>query len=63
METAIKFLVIMVLGFLNAAWVMVLLGWAHGQDARVPAFGYWTTLFLVWAITAATTEVKLDDEQ
>lgn len=29
---------------------ILLLGAAHSTDSRVPAFGYWTVFFLVWAI-------------
>lgn len=36
--------------FLDAWFVMLLLGAAHSADARVPAFGYWVTFALTYAV-------------
>lgn len=33
-------------------WAMLMLGIAHGFDARVPAFGFWTVAFLSSAVAA-----------
>lgn len=40
------------LPFLAAWFAMIWLGVAHGFDARVPAFGFWTCFFLNWALCA-----------
>lgn len=35
--------------------VMISLGAAHSHDARVPALGYWATLWLVIALNAVVS--------
>jgi hypothetical protein len=40
--------------------VMLLLGAAHSQDARIPAFGYWATFWLTMAIEVATHQASRD---
>lgn len=41
---------------LFVSWTSMLwIGIAHGFDARIPAFGYWTMLFLGWTVSAVLT--------
>lgn len=40
------FVVSLIAGFV----AMLAIGEAHGQDHRVPAFGYWATFWLAYAV-------------
>jgi hypothetical protein len=42
--------------FLEPYIVMLLLGASHSHSEVVPAFGYWTLFFLLWALRIAFSQ-------